>query len=133
MCLHAASLNAAERSSGSVTTPARPARAEAMEQEAVAAEEKAEAWGKAAISSKNASAVSMIREEALQTASGVSTLEMELKDKVEEAERELREQQQQRALLSVRDAFNDFGGDACVRLMDRATLERNRTKRGVWY
>ncbi|CAN0508164.1 unnamed protein product, partial [Ectocarpus sp. 12 AP-2014] len=48
LCLHAASLSAAEGAAAAATATARSARAEAMEKEAKSAADKAEAWRKAA-------------------------------------------------------------------------------------
>lgn len=133
LCLHAASLNAAEGSLATATAAARAARAEVMEKEVVAADEKAKTWEKAAAASVAAAAASMAREEALQKTFGVSTFAMELKAKVEEAERALCEQQQQRAVLSVRKRLEWSWSRACVRSIGLATLERNCTQQGVWF
>ncbi|CAM9421118.1 unnamed protein product [Ectocarpus sp. 13 AM-2016] len=51
LCLHAASLSAAEGAAAAATAAARAARAEAMEKEAKAAADKAEAWRRAAAAS----------------------------------------------------------------------------------
>ena len=56
LCLHAASLCAAEGASAAATAAARATRAEAMEMEATAAAEKAEAWKKAAAASTDVAA-----------------------------------------------------------------------------
>ena len=56
LCLHAASLSAAEGASAAATAAARAARAEAMETEATAAAEKAEAWKRAAAASADVAA-----------------------------------------------------------------------------
>ena len=56
LCLHAASLSAAEGASAAATAAARTARAEAMETEATAAAEKAEAWKRAAAASADVAA-----------------------------------------------------------------------------
>ena len=57
LCLHAASLSAAEGAAAAATAVARAARAEAMETEAIAAAEKAEAWKRAAAASADAAAI----------------------------------------------------------------------------
>ena len=56
LCLHAASLSAAEGALAAATATARATRAEAMETEATAAAEKAEAWKRAAAASADAAA-----------------------------------------------------------------------------
>ena len=56
LCLHAASLSAAEGASASATAAARAARAEAMEMEATTIAEKAEACKRAAAASADVSA-----------------------------------------------------------------------------
>ena len=56
LCLHAASLSAAEGASASATAAARAARAEAMEMEATTIAEKAEACKRAAAASVDVSA-----------------------------------------------------------------------------
>ena len=62
LCLHAASLSAAEGASAAATAAARAARAEAMETEATAAAaDKAEAWKRAAAASAE---VAMSKEQA---------------------------------------------------------------------
>ena len=65
LCLHAASLSAAEGASASATAAARVARAEAMKTEATAAAEKAKAWKKAAAASAD---VAASKEQALREA-----------------------------------------------------------------
>ena len=56
LCLHAASLSAAEGALAATTATARASRAEAVEAEAVAAAEKAEAWKRAAAASADVAA-----------------------------------------------------------------------------
>lgn len=99
LCLHAASLNAAEGASAAATAAARAFRAEAMEKEAIAAAEKAEAWRKAAAAS---AAVEAAREEAEREAADVSMSTAELTKRAEKWEKVERAQQERRARLLVR-------------------------------
>ena len=57
LCLHAASLSASEGASAATTAAARAARAEAIETEATAAVEKAEAWKRVAAASADVAAI----------------------------------------------------------------------------
>lgn len=92
LCLHAASLSAAEGASSSATAAARAARAEAMETEATAAAEKAESLKRAAaICAELASS----RE---QERRGVT----ELTRREEAAGEALRQQRRHRAKMLVR-------------------------------
>ncbi|CAM9582087.1 unnamed protein product [Ectocarpus fasciculatus] len=88
LCLHAASLSAAEGASAAATAAARAARAEAMEKEAEAAADKAEAWRKAAAASVE---VAEAQEKAQREAARGSELASELKLKVNDTEQALRE------------------------------------------
>eukprot|EP00752_Nemacystus_decipiens_P010863 g9658.t1 len=98
LCLHAASLSAAEGASASATAAARAARAEAMEKEAAAAAEKAEAWRRAAAAS---AAVAEAREKAQREASRGSVLTSELHQSKEEMEQVMREQQLRRMKMLI--------------------------------
>eukprot|EP00903_Cladosiphon_okamuranus_P014747 g13665.t1 len=98
LCLHAASLSAAEGASASATAAARAARAEAMEKEAEAAAAKAEAWRRAAVASAE---VAKARENAQREASRGSVLMAELKLKDQRQELVLREQQLRRTKMLI--------------------------------
>lgn len=93
LCLHAASLSAAEGASASATAIARAARAEAMETEAQAAADKAEAWRRAVAASAE---VAEAREKAEQLSMGVSALTAELKQRADDSGHLMREQQLRR-------------------------------------
>lgn len=104
MCLHAASLNAVEGASAAATAAARATRAEAMEKESSSANEKAEAWSKAAVA-RAAAAAATAREETLQEeAPGEPLSAEELRRQAEELERTVREQNKHRALSLVRSS-----------------------------
>ncbi|CBN77476.1 hypothetical protein Esi_0059_0111 [Ectocarpus siliculosus] len=90
LCLHAASLSAAEGAAAAATAAARAARAEAMEKEAKAAADKAEAWRRAAAASAE---VAEAREKAQREAARGSELASELQLKVKDTEEEVREHQ----------------------------------------
>ena len=98
LCLHAASLSAAEGASAAATAVARAARAEAMEAEAAAAAEKAEAWRRAAAASAKVAA-SRAREQ--REAARGSTLETELSQKDEDMERAVRQEKLRRMKMLV--------------------------------
>lgn len=104
LCLHAASLSAAEGASASATAMARAARAEAMEKEAEAAADKAEAWRRAAAASAEVAAA---REKALREASRGSVLTAELQQTKEEMEQVARQQQLRRVKILVRGYHSD--------------------------
>lgn len=99
LCLHAASLSAAEGASASATAVARAARAEAIEKKAVAAAEKAEAWSRAAAASAE---VAEEREKAQREAARGSDLTAELQQRKEEMEQVARQQQLRRIKMLVR-------------------------------
>lgn len=107
LCLHAASLSAAEGTSASATAAARAARAEAMEKEAKAAAEKAEAWKRAAAAS---AALAEARMKDQREASRGSILTAELQQRKEELEQMARQQQLRRLMILVRGchAYNDI-------------------------
>ena len=88
LCLHAASLSAAEGASAAATATARAARAEAMEMEAVAAVKKAEACH------ASAEAASLREQEKREPA--------ELLRREEAVGQVLREQRKHRAKMLVR-------------------------------
>ena len=98
LCLHAASLSAAEGAAASATAVARAVRAEAMEKEAAAAAEKAEAWRRAAAASAE---VAEAREKAQREAYQGSLLTSELHQSKEEMEQAVREQQLRRMKMLV--------------------------------
>ena len=98
LCLHAASLSAAEGASAAATAVARAARAEAMEKEAAAAVEKAEALRRAAAASVE---VAEAREKAQREAARGSTLETELSQKEEDMERVVRQEKIRRIKMLV--------------------------------
>ena len=98
LCLHAASLSAAEGASAAATAIARATRAEAMEKEAKAAADKAEAWGRAAAAS---SKVAEARAKARRLSTGVTSLTAELERRGEDTDQLLREQQLRRMKMLV--------------------------------
>ncbi|CAB1113805.1 unnamed protein product [Ectocarpus sp. CCAP 1310/34] len=102
LCLHAASLSAAEGASAAATAAARAARAEAMEKEAKAATEKAEAWRRAAVASVE---VAEAREKAQREAARGSELASELQLKVKDTEEVAREHRLHRLKMLVRDSL----------------------------
>lgn len=93
LCLHSASLNAAEASLATATAAARAARVDAMEREAAIADDAA---------ARAMTGASTAREEALQEVSGASMVVAELRGRVNELEQTVREQQEWRAVLLVR-------------------------------
>ncbi len=99
LCLHAASVSAAEGASAAATAVARAARAEAKEKEAAAAVGKAEAWRRAAAASAE---VAEAREKAQREAARGSVLATELDQKDEETERVVRQQKLRRMKFLVR-------------------------------
>lgn len=111
LCLHAASLNAAEGASAAATAGARAARAEAMEKEATAANKTAEAWKKAAAASAAAAEAKTAGKEAHSETSRISTLAAGLRERAETSERALQEQKEYRAVLMVRSVH---GGNCFV-------------------
>ena len=102
VCLHAASLSAAEGASAAATAIARAARAEAMQKEAQAAVDKAEAWRRAAAASAE---VADAREKAQQLSTGVSTLTAQLKRRGEGTDHLVREQQLRRVKMLVSKTY----------------------------
>ncbi|CAN0449059.1 unnamed protein product, partial [Ectocarpus sp. 12 AP-2014] len=98
LCLHAASLSAAEGASAAATAAARAARAEAMEKEAKSAADKAEAWRRAAVASVE---VAEARERAQREAARGSMLASELQLKVKDTEEALREHQLRRLKILI--------------------------------
>ena len=92
LCLHAASISAAEGVSAAATAAARAARAEAMKTETTAAAEKAEAWKRAAAASAEAAAS---KEQAQRQA-------VELAQREEAPGQMLRQQREHRAKALVR-------------------------------
>ncbi|CAM9376100.1 unnamed protein product [Scytosiphon promiscuus] len=98
LCLHAASLSAAEGASAAATALARAARAEAMEKEAQASADKAEAWRKAADASAK---VAASREEAHREAARGSVLVAELERRKEDISRLESEGQLRRTKLLI--------------------------------
>ena len=84
LCLHAASLSAAEGASAASTAAARAARAEVMEAEATAAVEKAEAWKRAAAASAGVAAT---KEQAQREVAELARRE-EVMDQVDRQQRE---------------------------------------------
>lgn len=98
LCMHAASLSAAEGASAAATAHARAARAEAMEKEARAATEKAEAWRKAADASAQVAAA---REQAQRATARESVLTAELKSNEEDMSRVERHHQLRRTKMLV--------------------------------
>lgn len=99
LCLHAASLCAAEGASAAACAKARAARTEAMEKEAEAAAEKAEAWRRAAVASAEVAAA---REQAKRSSLGVSMLTAELKEREADTAQMAREHQLRRMKMLVR-------------------------------
>lgn len=91
-----------EGASVAATAAARAARAEAMEKELSAGNEKAEAWWKAAAASATTAEATKTKEEILQEGSGVSRSAGELSSRAEQLERVVREQSKHLALLLVR-------------------------------
>lgn len=83
---------------------ARAARAEAMEKEAEAAADKAEAWRRVAVASAEVAAA---REKALREASRGSVLTAELQQTKEEMEQVARQQQLRRVKILVRGCHSD--------------------------
>ncbi len=98
LCLHAASLSAAEGASAAATAFARAARAEAMEKEAVAAAQKAESWRRAAVASAE---VAEAKEKTQREAARGSVLASELSQKDEDMERVVRQQKLRRMKMLV--------------------------------
>ena len=107
LCLHAASLSAAEGASASATAIARAARAEAMEKEAEAAAAKAEAWRRAAAASTE---VAEARAKALRAASRRSVLTSELHQSKDEMGQVVRQQQLRRMKMLVRGCDMESDG-----------------------
>ena len=99
LCLHAASLSAAEGASAAATAVARAARTEAMETEATAAAEKAEAWKKAAAASADVAAA---REQAAREVAGASKSATKLERREEALGQELRQERKRLAIILVR-------------------------------
>ncbi|CAM9574872.1 unnamed protein product [Pylaiella littoralis] len=98
LCLHAASLSAAEGASAAATAVARAARAEAMEKEAQAAPDKAEAWRRAAAASAE---VAEAREKAQREAARESFITAELDQRIAEMEQVAREQKLRRMKMLI--------------------------------
>ncbi|CAM9336819.1 unnamed protein product, partial [Hapterophycus canaliculatus] len=98
LCLHAASLSAAEGASAAACAKARAARTEAMEKEAQAATEKAEAWSRAAAASAEAAAA---REQAKRSSVGVPTLAAELKGRESNIAQTVREHRLRRMKMLI--------------------------------
>lgn len=98
LCLHAASLSAAEGASAAATAVARAARAEAMQKEAQVAVDKAEAWRRAAAASVE---VAEAREKTPQLSTGASTRTAEFKRKGESPDQLVREQQLRKMKMLV--------------------------------
>lgn len=99
LCLHAASLSAAEGASSAATATARAARAEAIEKEAKAAADKAEARRRAAAASVE---VAEAREKAQRETARGSVLEAEQMLKKRGKENMAREHQLRRLKMMVR-------------------------------
>lgn len=105
MCLHAASLSAAEGASAAVTATARAARAEAMEMEAATATRMAEARKKAVTASAEMAAA---REKTQQELAGAPALTEDLCCKAEDRIEVLQKtEQKRRAKSMVRDEYVD--------------------------
>lgn len=111
LCLHAASLNAAEGALATTTAAARAVRAEAVEKEATAASEQAESWRRAAAASAEAAAVT---EKARQEATGVLREAAKLTDRADRLEDSLRQEQGLRAGLLVRHIHQSFLCSTCL-------------------
>lgn len=95
LCLHAASLSAAEGPSAAATAAARAVRAETMEMEAIAAAEKAKAYG------ANPDTVAS-REQAKRDEAGASTSAAELEQLEEAMNQVLQKQRERGAKMLVR-------------------------------
>lgn len=102
LCLHAASLNAAEGASAAATAAARAARADAMQVEAAIATEKAEALRLAAAARPEAAMAGAGREDDRKEVADVFTGVAELERRAEESERVTREQLKRRLKMAVR-------------------------------
>lgn len=100
--LHAASLNAVERTSAAATAAARAAKAEAMEKEVSVANKTVGAWRKA-ITANAAPAAAMSREKTPQEASGETMCMEELRGQAGELKRAVLEQKTHQALSLVRN------------------------------
>ncbi|CAN0273392.1 unnamed protein product, partial [Ectocarpus sp. 12 AP-2014] len=123
LCLHAASLSAAEEASAAAATAAaRAARAEAMEKEAEAAAEKAEAWKRAAAASVE---VAEAQEKAQREAARGSTLASELQLNIQDKEEALRQHQQRRTKMLVRNSR------CCIPPHVHGTFQYSRVY-GIW-
>lgn len=114
LCLHAASLNAAEGDSAAATAVARATRVETIGNEADAA----------AARVKTATATTPSEKE-MQEVSGVSTLAGALQERVKVAERAARQEQERRAILVVSTTdsaacgVGNVGGGWHVQLQNR--------------
>lgn len=98
LCLHAATLSAAEGASAAAMALSRAARAEAMDNEAEEAAAKAEAWRRAAAANVEATEA---RNKAQGGYDDLSTLNSELKQKGEGTDLLLQEQQLRRMKMLV--------------------------------
>lgn len=97
LCLHTASLNAAESASAVATATTRAARAEAVQNEAVVAHETAESWKQVA------AAATAAKEEALRGTSVTTTVAAAAaRKRGDGAKRSLREQRDRCACRLVR-------------------------------
>lgn len=115
LCLHAASLNAAEAASASSTAAARAARAEAMDKQAAVAEEKAEARERAAAKA---------RERASQELSGMAALVKDVGDRAEQSERTIRELNTRQGLWLVRSGmFSSIPGNVSSFYVELSSLK----------